>query len=68
MNNFIRIDWDASQSIVSGYNVYRGGADGNESNIPLNNSPILDNFYEDYTIFPGQIRNLGFYIYPFTYF
>lgn len=55
MNNFIRIDWDASPTLISGYNIYRGGANGNQSNIPLNNSPITDNFYEDYTIFPGQV-------------
>jgi hypothetical protein len=55
MAQFIKIEWDASPSPISGYNVYRGGADGNESNVPLNTSPITDTFYDDYTIFPGKV-------------
>lgn len=49
-----RIDWDASATLISGYNIYRGGADGNQSNIPLNNSPIEENFWIDETVFPGM--------------
>jgi hypothetical protein len=55
MANHIRIDWAPSSTPISGYNVYRGTAAGNESNIPLNNSPVTDDFYIDYTVFPGQI-------------
>jgi len=55
MDQFIRIDWQPSPSPISGYNVYRGNSDGNVSNIPLNNFPITDTFYEDHTIFSGQI-------------
>src|ERR1035437_6670546 len=50
-----RIDWSPSSTPISGYNIYRGGADGNESNVPLNNSPILDTFWIDETVFPGHI-------------
>jgi len=55
MAQFIKIEWQASPSPISGYNIYRGNSDGNESNVPLNNFPITDTFYDDYTIFPGQV-------------
>jgi len=54
MAQFIKVEWQASPSPISGYNIYRGNSDGNVSNTPLNNFPILTSFYEDYTIFPGQ--------------
>ena len=55
MAHDIRIDWAVSSTPVSGYNIYRGGSDGNESNVPLNNSPITDTYYIDHTVFPGQV-------------
>lgn len=54
MTQFIKIEWDASPSPISGYNVYRAISGGTASTTPLNNSPITDLFYDDYTIFPGQ--------------
>jgi hypothetical protein len=32
MAQFIKIEWQASPSPISGYNIYRGNEDGNESN------------------------------------
>jgi len=55
MANHITINWNASPTPVSGYNVYRGGADGNESSISLNNSPIVGTTFTDNTVFPGIV-------------
>lgn len=57
MSQFIKIQWNASPSPISGYNVYRGNSFGNESLSPLNTYPITDTFYEDMTVFPGQQYN-----------
>jgi hypothetical protein len=50
-----RIDWVASPTPVSGYNIYRGSALGNESNVPLNDSLITGTSFTDETVFPGLI-------------
>lgn len=52
----ITVTWDASPSPVSGYNVYRGTAADNESNVPLNgNTLVTATSYVDGTVFPGVV-------------
>jgi len=50
----ITIAWTASPSPISGYNVYRGTASGNESTVPINGSKLVTtNSYVDDTVFSG---------------
>lgn len=53
MTHSITITWAASAPPVSGYNIYRGTALGQESNTPLNTSLITATTYTDNTVFPG---------------
>lgn len=53
MVNQITIQWNASPPPVSGYNVRRGTAPGNEGAIPLNAVPIVGTSYTDNTVYPG---------------
>jgi len=55
MAHQITIQWVASPPPVSGYNVRRGTAVGNESPVPLNLVPIVGTSYTDNTVYPGQI-------------
>jgi hypothetical protein len=51
----ITISWNASPAPVSGYNIRRGTAVGNESPTPLNATPILGTSFTDNTVYAGQI-------------
>jgi len=53
MAHSIEISWIPSTSPVTGYNIYRGLTLGNESNIPLNNTPVTGTTYTDNTVFVG---------------
>lgn len=53
MVNQIVIQWNASPPPVSGYNVRRGTAPGNEGSVPLNATPIVGTSYTDNTVYPG---------------
>ena len=55
MAHQITIQWDASPGPISGYNVRRGTALGNESSVPLNLTPIVTTSFTDNTVYPGQI-------------
>jgi hypothetical protein len=55
MAHQITISWTASPGPISGYNVRRGTAVGNESSTPLNNAPLLTTSFTDNTVYPGQI-------------
>lgn len=54
MTHQITIAWNPNPGPISGYNVRRGTALGNESPIPLNLVPITDTFYVDNTVYAGQ--------------
>jgi hypothetical protein len=54
MAHQITITWTASTPPVSGYNIYRGTAHGNESSLSLNSSPITATTYTDNAVFAGQ--------------
>jgi len=54
MSHHITISWSPSPGPVSGYNVYRGSARGNESKVPLNSVPVTATTFEDDAVFPGQ--------------
>jgi hypothetical protein len=53
MVNQIVIQWNASPPPVSGYNVRRGTAPGNEGASPLNAVPIVGTTYTDNSVYPG---------------
>jgi ice-binding like protein len=53
MVNQITIQWNASPGPISGYNVRRGTAPGNEGVTPLNATPIIGTTYTDTTVYPG---------------
>ncbi|HEY5268367.1 MAG TPA: ice-binding family protein [Candidatus Saccharimonadales bacterium] len=53
MVNQIVIQWNASPPPVSGYNVRRGTAPGNEGAVPLNAVPIVGTTYTDNAVYPG---------------
>lgn len=55
MSHHIKIEWNASPGVISGYNIYRGSTINNISNVPLNSSPIVSLFYNDTTVFPGHV-------------
>jgi|ERR1019366_3063344 hypothetical protein len=55
MAHQITISWTASPGPISGYNVRRGTAAGNEAATPLNSTPIVNTFYTDNTVFVGQV-------------
>jgi hypothetical protein len=55
MAHQITISWNASPPPISGYNIRRGTAAGNESATPLNAVPIVGTSYTDNTVFAGQI-------------
>src|SRR4029078_7154219 len=45
----VNLLWGAATGAVTGYNVYRGTLMGNESNTPLNSSPITTTSFTDTT-------------------
>ena len=49
----ITIQWNASPGPISGYNVRRGTAVGNEGPTPLNAVPIVGTSFTDNTVYPG---------------
>jgi hypothetical protein len=51
--HWVTFDWDASNSAVIGYNVYRRSASG-ESWARLNSSPITTTSYTDWDVQSGQ--------------
>jgi len=53
MVNQIVISWNASPGPISGYNVRRGTAPGNEGAAPLNATPIVGTTFTDNTVYPG---------------
>jgi hypothetical protein len=54
MPHEITVSWDASPQTVSGYNIYRGTAADNESNVPLNGGTLITTTsFTDTTVFPG---------------
>jgi hypothetical protein len=53
MSNQITISWNPSPGPISGYNVRRGTAPGNEGSTPLNATPIVGTTYTDTTVYPG---------------
>lgn len=53
MVNQIVISWNASPGPISGYNVRRGTAPGNEGATPLNAVPIVGTTYTDNSVYPG---------------
>jgi hypothetical protein len=62
MTHSITIDWAASPPPVSGYNVYRGSALGNEGPVALNApTPIVATTYTDNTVVAGQTYSYQVY-------
>ena len=51
----ITIQWNASPGPITGYNIRRGTANGNEAATPLNLTPIVGTSYTDNTVYPGQV-------------
>src|ERR1700676_3459044 len=54
MSSEITISWNASTG-VDGYNVYRGTAPGNESNVPYNTSLVTTTSFVDNAVYPGKV-------------
>src|ERR1035437_256734 len=61
MAHEITITWATSSGIISGYNIYRGTAPGNESAVHYNVSLITTNSFTDPAVFPGLV-----YVYKVT--
>ena len=55
MSHSITIQWNASSGPISGYNIRRGTAAGNETSTPINASLITGTTYTDTTVYPGQV-------------
>jgi hypothetical protein len=55
MTNQITVSWNASLGPVSGYNIRRGTAPGNEAATPLNANPIVGTSFTDKTVVVGQV-------------
>jgi hypothetical protein len=53
MPHHITISWTASPGPISGYNIRRGTAHGNEGSVPLNAVPVVGTTYTDNAVFPG---------------
>jgi len=55
MAHQITISWDPSPPPISGYNIRRGTAHGNEGSVPLNLVPVVATSFTDNTVYPGQV-------------
>ena len=55
MAHQITISWDASPPPVSGYNIRRGTAHGNEGSVPINAVPVAGTSFTDNAVYPGQV-------------
>lgn len=55
MAHQITISWDPSPGPISGYNIRRGTALGNEGSVPLNAVPVVATSYTDNAVYPGQV-------------
>ena len=53
MVNQIVISWNASPGPISGYNVRRGTAPGNEGAAPINAVPVVGTTFTDNSVYPG---------------